>query len=518
MHISNWAERTPTVAAIRMASTGEERTFLELEHASNRGAQLLRRLGLEREDAFAIWSGNSPQFLEIAWAMQRSGLYMTPIAAKLNAQEAAYIINDSGARVVVVDASIGPAALELARSAAALCPKVEAFFSVRGPLPGMEDWEAATAAMPQTPIADQSCGRQMIYSSGTTGKPKGVRQPLPTEAYDADGAYETFHRAIFKPEPGSVFLASAPLYHSGPLAMVMAELRLGATVLVCEKFDAEAVLAAIQNNRVERGQFVPTMFVRMLKLPLETRARYDVSSLRLAIHSAAPCPVDVKRGMIEWWGPVLFEIYGGTENAGSTMIDSHEWLKKPGSVGRVMQGKLHICAEDGAELGPNETGLIYFEGRATFSYLNDAEKTRGSRHPLHLDWATFGDIGRVDDDGYLFLSDRQSFMIICGGVNIYPQEAENALALHPAVADVAVFGVPDPDMGEQVKAVVQPVDWAAAGAGLEAELIAYCRSRLASLKCPKSVEFARELPRDPTGKMMKRLLRDRYWQAEPQPG
>jgi acyl-CoA synthetase (AMP-forming)/AMP-acid ligase II len=298
--------------------------------------------------------------------------------------------------------------------------------------------------------------------------------------------------------------------------MVMAEMRLGATVLVFEKFDAEAVLAAIEKHRVQRGQLVPTMFTRMLKLPPEVRARYDVSSLRLAIHSAAPCPIEVKQAMIDWWGPVLFEIYGGTENAGSTMIDSHEWLKKPGSVGRCMQGKLRICGEDGAELDPNETGVIYFEGGATFSYLNDPEKTRQARHPQHPDWATFGDIGRVDEDGYLFLSDRRSFMIICGGVNIYPQEAENVLALHPDVADVAVFGVPDPDMGEQVKAAVQPADWAKAGPKLEAELIAYCRARLASLKCPKSVDFERELPRDATGKMQKRQLRDRYWLARPQ--
>jgi acyl-coenzyme A synthetase/AMP-(fatty) acid ligase len=518
MHISHWAERTPDAVAIRMAGSGETRTFVELEHGSNRAAHLLRELGLKRGDVFALWSSNNPQFMEIAWAMQRAGLVMTPIAAKLHASEAAYIINDSGARVVIVDASIGGAAQELAREARALCPTVETFFSIRGELPGLASWEAAAASMPATPIADQSCGRQMIYSSGTTGKPKGVRQPLPTEAFDADGGYEVFHRTMFKPEPGTVFAATAPLYHSGPLAMVMAEMRLGATVLIFEKFDAEAVLAAIQRHRVQRGQYVPTMFTRMLKLPPDVRARYDVSSVRLAIHSAAPCPIEVKQAMIDWWGPVLFEIYGGTENAGSTMIDSHEWLKKPGSVGRGMQGKVHICDENGAELGPNETGLIYFEGGSTFSYLNDPEKTRQARHPRHPDWATFGDIGRVDEDGYLFLSDRRAFMIICGGVNIYPQEAENVLALHPEVADVAVFGVPDPDMGEQVKAAVQPADWAKAGPSLEAELIAYCRTRLASLKCPKSIDFERELPRDAAGKMMKRQLRDRYWQAQPHSG
>jgi acyl-CoA synthetase (AMP-forming)/AMP-acid ligase II len=253
------------------------------------------------------------------------------------------------------------------------------------------------------------------------------------------------------------------------------------------------------------------MFTRMLKLPDAVRAGYDISSIEVAIHSAAPCPVEVKQAMIDWWGPVLFEIYGGTENAGSTMIDSHEWLKKPGSVGRFGQGAIHICSEAGDELPVGETGLIYFEGGSDFSYYNDPQKTRDARNPAHPTWATFGDIGRVDEDGYLYLSDRRAFMIICGGVNIYPQEAENVLTLHPAVADVAVFGIPDADMGEQVKAVVQPTDGSQAGPRLEAELIAYCRSKLAPLKCPKSIDFEGELPRDPTGKMLKKQLRDRYW-------
>jgi acyl-coenzyme A synthetase/AMP-(fatty) acid ligase len=498
-----------------MAGSGETLTFDELERASNRGAHLLRQLGLQRGDAFALWSTNNPRFLEIVFSMQRSGLYLTPIASKLKPAEAAYIVGDSGARVLIVDAGIGPAAEELARNAAALCPKVEAFFSIRGDLPGFRRWEEATAAAPETPIADQSGGATMIYSSGTTGKPKGVRQPLPTEPFDEENFYHKFHRAIFSTEPGTTFMVTAPLYHTGPLTMAMADLRMGGDVLVFEKFDAEKVLEAIETHEVRRAQFVPTMFTRMLKLPDEVRGRYDVSSMKAAMHSAAPCPVEVKRAMIEWWGPVLYEIYGGTENAGSTLIDSHAWLAKPGSVGRMMQGKVHVCAEDGTELGPNETGLLYFEGGTNFSYLNDPDKTRDSRHPTQLHWATFGDIGRVDEDGYIFLSDRRAFMIICGGVNIYPQEAENLLTLHPKVADVAVFGVPDPDMGEQVKAVVQPADWSQAGPELEAELIAYCRGQLASLKCPKSIDFERELPRDPTGKMMKRELRDRYWQKAP---
>jgi len=515
MFVDHWARETPDRVAIQMAGSGEAVTFAELEQASNRGAHLMRQLGLTRGDVFAVWSGNNPRYLEIAITMQRSGLYMCPIAAKLTAPEAAYIVQDSGARVLIIDASIGAPAEEMARNTRALCPNVERIFAIRGDLPGVRRWETEISARPATPIADQSLGQTMIYSSGTTGKPKGVHRPLSDNPHDGEDGLQLMHRHLFKSTPGTTFLATAPLYHSGPLHFVLAELKLGATVLVLEKFDAERVLAGIEQHRVARGQFVPTMFTRMLKLPEEVRGRYDLSSLQLALHSAAPCPVEVKRGMIDWWGPVLVEIYGGTENAGSTMIDSHEWLRKPGSVGKSTLGVIHVCSEDGRERPPGETGLIYFEGNAGFDYLNDDAKTRDSRHPDHPTWATFGDIGHVDEDGYLFLSDRRAFMIICGGVNIYPQEAENALTLHPKVADVAVFGVPDSDMGEQVKAVVQPAEGAEQGPDLEAELIAWCKSQLASLKCPRSIDFADSLPRDPTGKMLKKQLRDSYWQAVP---
>jgi long-chain acyl-CoA synthetase len=514
MHISEWAARTPDAPAIIMAGTGERVTFAELEAAANRGAQLLRRHGLTRGDSFALWSGNNPRFLETVWAMQRSGLYLTPVQAKLKPPEAAYVIDDCNARLLIIDAGIGPGAEELARRVRELCPKVETVYALRGDIPGVPRWEAATAAMPAALIDDPSTGQVMIYSSGTTGRPKGVRMPLSNDAWNAAGAYAPFHKQMYGTEPGTVFLATAPLYHTGPLNFVLGEQRLGATTVVFEKFDAEAVLAAIQDYKVERAQFVPTMFTRMLKLPAGVRARYDHSNFKVAIHSAAPCPVDAKKQMIDWWGPILIEVYGGTEGAGATYINSHEWLKKPGSVGRSVDGRIHICSEAGEDLPLGETGVIYFEGGAkNFSYFNDPEKTKGVGHPIHPDWATFGDIGRIDEDGYLFLSDRRAFMIIAGGVNIYPQEAENLLVMHPEVTDVAVFGVPDPDMGEQVKAVVQPVDWSRAGQQFEAELIAYCRANLATLKCPKTIDFERELPRDPTGKMMKRELRARYWET-----
>jgi long-chain acyl-CoA synthetase len=510
MHIKDWAQRIPQTPALIMAGSGETVTFLEMDQASNRGAHLLRSLGLKRGDAFALWSTNNARFHEITWAMQRSGLYMTPIASRLNANEAAYILSDCQARVLIVDAGVA-AAEDLVRQAATLCPAVEKIYAICGNLPGIERWEVATASMPVTPIEDQSAGRPMIYSSGTTGRPKGVRMPLPETPFDSPpfAMYVDAHPIT----PGSVFIATAPMYHVGTLLMTLAEQQFGATIVLLEKFDAEKLLAAIEKYHAVRSQFVPTMFSRLLKLPKEVRERYDVSSLELAIHSAAPCPVEVKRQMIEWWGPVLFDIYGGTENAGATVIDSHEWLKKPGSVGRGYRSTIHICSEAGDELPVGETGLIYFDGGSDFSYFNDPEKTKDARNPSHPTWRTFGDIGHVDEDGYLFLSDRRAFMIISGGVNIYPQEAENALVLHPDVQDVAVFGIPDSDMGEQVKAVVQPADWSKAGPALEAELIAYCKSQLASLKCPKTIDFEQTLPRDITGKMMKKDLRERYWKA-----
>ena len=511
-HPGHWALLQPDTPAVIMAGSGETVSFAELETASNQSAHLLRHLGLNRGDTFALWSGNNARFLEIAWAMKCAGLYMVAIPSKLHADEAAYMINDSASSVVIVDASLAHAAALLERMQA-LCPGVEHCFTVRGDMPGIARWESALQAMPSQLISDPSPGQAMMYSSGTTGKPKGVRQPLPEGAFDMPHAFAPLMAQRYRSQPGTLFVSSAPLYHSGPLAMALAEQSLGATVLLFETFEPEAMLRAIERHRPQRGQFVPTMFIRLLKLPEAVRESYDVSSLEVAIHSAAPCPVETKRAMIAWWGPILEEIYGGTENAGSTMISSEEWLRKPGSVGRYARGSLRICDEAGELLPAGATGTIYFDTGARFEYLNDPEKTQNARHPRHPTWATFGDIGHLDEDGYLFLSDRKAFMIIAGGVNIYPQEAENVLLTHPAVADAAVFGVPDDDMGEQVKAVVQPVDWHAAGLALEAELIAYCRSKLASLKCPKSIDFVEQLPRDDAGKLAKRALRDHYWPA-----
>jgi acyl-CoA synthetase (AMP-forming)/AMP-acid ligase II len=290
-------------------------------------------------------------------------------------------------------------------------------------------------------------------------------------------------------------------------------------VVAREGFVAARALALIERHGVTHGQFVPTMFVRMLKLPEEERRRHDVSSLRVAVHAAAPCPVPVKEQMIAWWGPVLVEYYAGTEGNGVTFIRSEEWLEHRGSVGRSLGAPLHICDEAGEELPVGETGLVYFDSPdgLPFEYHNDPDKTRGTLNPRHASWSTLGDVGHLDEDGYLYLTDRQAYMIISGGVNIYPQEIENVLVMHPAVVDVAVFGVPDDDMGEQVKAVVQPAPGSEtggeAGAELERRLVAYCREHLAAVKCPKSIDFAAELPRLPTGKLYKRLLRDPYWEG-----
>ena len=353
----------------------------------------------------------------------------------------------------------------------------------------------------------------MLYSSGTTGRPKGVRSELPdTSDIAAETPIMSVARDLYGVTGDSIYLCPAPLYHSAPLRFCMMIQRFGGTVVVMQKFEPESALAAIEKYRITISQWVPTHFVRMLKLPEEARIRHDLSSLTMAIHAAAPCPVPVKQAMIDWWGPILVEYYAGTEGNGMTMIRSEEWLKKPGSVGRAALGTLHICGEDGEPLATGEEGTIYFEGGSAFEYYNDPAKTAESKNSRG--WTTLGDVGRLDEDGYLFLTDRKSFMIISGGVNIYPQEIENLLVTHPKVADVAVVGAPDAEMGEQVVAVIQPLDWADAHDGFAAELAAWTRERLSGVKTPRRFEFMQELPRHPTGKLYKRLIRDSFWGKE----
>jgi len=404
---------------------------------------------------------------------------------------------------------------EVARQIAEAAPEIDVRLAFGGEVEGYADFEAALAAASPVPFEHQPAGLDMLYSSGTTGRPKGVRVPLPDRQVTEPGdMLVAVFGQIYGFGPETVYLSPAPLYHAAPLRFGGIVHATGGTVVIMPRFEPEQALADIERFRVTHSQWVPTMFVRMLKLPEEVRARYDVSSMRVAIHAAAPCPVEVKRRMIEWWGPILQEYYAATEAAGVTLISSEEWLERPGSVGRAGLGILHVCdeaSEDQEELPVGEVGLVYFErDEMPFAYNNDPQKTREAQHPHHDNWATTGDIGRLDEDGYLYLTDRRAFMIISGGANIYPQEVENALTLHPKVLDVAVIGIPDDDMGEQVKAVVQPAEGVVPGPELERELIDYVRERIAHYKAPRSVDFVDSLPRTPTGKLVKRTIREGY--------
>jgi acyl-CoA synthetase (AMP-forming)/AMP-acid ligase II len=506
MHPAQIAQTMPDKPAIVMAATGEKLTFRELDQRSNQGAQLFRKLGLGAGDGIAIFMENELRFLEICWAAQRAGLYFTCVSSRLTGGEVEYIVKDCGAKVFIAGNSLANVASEVA-------PRVDSVkrYMVGGTVAGFESYEAATDSMPQTPIADETAGASMLYSSGTTGRPKGVRQPLSGQPLDAPSPLLGVVTMLYGINDQSIYLSPAPLYHAAPLGYSMTAHRLGATVVVMEYFDAEEALKAIERHRITASQFVPTMFVRMLKLPDEVRTHYDLSSLKAAIHAAAPCPIEVKRKMIEWWGPILFEYYAGTEGNGMCYVNSVDWLKHPGTVGKSLLSPVHICDDNGNEVPVGEEGTIYFASAAQFVYHNDPKKTKESRHPQFPEWSTLGDVGKLDSEGYLYLTDRKAFMIISGGVNIYPQEAENLIITHARVADVAIIGVPNEDFGEEVKAVVQPMDWKDATPEFAAELMAWCRERLSPIKCPRSVDFERELPRHPTGKLYKRLIRDRYW-------
>jgi len=507
MYPGTHAATAPDKPAVIMADSGVTVTYAELDENSARLAAALHQLGLRAGDVVAVLSDNAPEAFEIYWAAIRSGLYVTFVNWHLSADEAAYIVRDSGARVVIASAGVA----ELGSQVAELVPEVQQRFVFGGLIDGFASYaELLRQAGPR--LKDQPRGSEMLYSSGTTGRPKGIKPRLLPIQVDEPGDSITgllAHGFAFTDQ--DVYLSPAPVYHAAPLKWCAGVQSLGGTVVVMARFDAEASLAAIERFRVTALQMVPTMFVRLLQLPEEIRAEYDTSSLRLAVHAAAPCPPEVKDAMIEWWGPILTEYYGATEGHGITLINTPEWRTKRGSVGKAALGVIHICDDDGAEVSTGQPGVIYFErDTPAFIYHNDPEKTSESRHPSHDNWATVGDVGYVDDDGYLFLTDRKAFMIISGGVNIYPQEVENVLALHPKVFDVAVIGVPHPEMGQEVKAVVQLRDRARASDELASEIIDYVRERLAHFKAPRSVDFIDELPRSATGKLVKRKLQERY--------
>jgi len=505
------AESKPDAIALIDAATGLSISYADLEARANRAAHALRRLGMRNGDAIAMCCDNRPEFLDIYWAAQRAGLVLVAVSSRLKASEIAYIVNDSSSRVLLIASALA----ETARGMTAIeheMPGLETIVAI-GAIDDLATWDSLCAAEPGTPIADEQIGGRMAYSSGTTGRPKGILYPSvagsPIQQLPAARAFG----ALYGLDEQTVYLSPAPLYHASPMAFVTAVQALGGTVVMMRKFDAEGFLDAVDHWCVTAVQVVPTMFIRLLKLPAEVRARYTLSSLKTVVHAAAPCPIPVKRAMIEWMGPIVEEFYAGSEGNGHVTITSEEWLRKPGSVGRAIIGEIRICADDGFELPVGQIGTVFFSGGRSFAYHNDDAKTASSRNPIHPDWSTMGDVGRLDEDGYLFLADRKDFMIISGGVNVYPQEVENLLVTHPAVADVAVFGVPNADFGEEVKAVVQPTDWSQASDALAQDLIAWCKARLAEFKCPRSIDFDPALPREDTGKLFKREIRARYWPA-----
>jgi long-chain acyl-CoA synthetase len=505
-HPSIHARTQPNKIAYQMAGTGKAITYRELDELSNQGAQLFRSLGLKAGDHVAFLMENRLAFMEICWAAQRAGLYYTAISRYLAADEIAYIVSDCGAKIFITTPKCADKVQGLIKG-----EKGEPlFFMVDEPEPGFRSWDKETGAQPVTPIADQVAGYDMLYSSGTTGRPKGIKRESENNPIELPNALLKILCAdMCGMSSESVYLSPAPLYHAAPLRFNMMAIILGGTSIIMESFDAEEFLKLIDKHKVTQSQLVPTMFVRMLKLPVEVRNRYSVASLKGAIHAAAPCPVDVKARMIEWWGPILIEYYAGSEGNGVTVSNSQQWLTHRGTVGRAVVGKLRILDENDQEVPTGQIGTVYFADGPVFAYHNDPEKTKKAYNAKG--WSTLGDVGYLDAEGFLYLTDRKSYMIISGGVNIYPQETEDVLITHPDVADVAVFGVPNEEMGEEVKAVVQPHDMAKAGKDFEAQLIVFCRKHLSPIKCPKSIDFEAELPRTPTGKLVKRHLRDRYW-------
>lgn len=502
---SRFAREEPNRLAYVICETGEQVTYGELETRSNQWAHLFRQRGFSPEDHIVILMENNREFFEVCFGADRTGLYYTTVSTRLGADEIAYITLDCAAKGFITSAAMSEIASQVVEAASG----VEHRWVLRTELAGFEKAEDLLDQLPVTPIDDEVQGSDMLYSSGTTGRPKGVKWPMPGIKPGEMTMLVELLGKLYGYSRDTRYLSPAPLYHAAPLRHSMTVLRLGGTVFVMQRFDSERALSIIEREQINCAQWVPTMFVRMLKLAPEVRLRYDVSSLQTALHAAAPCPIEIKRQMIEWWGPIIHEYYAGTENNGFCAIDTASWLAHPGSVGQAVLGELHICDEAGEEVAVGETGTVYFANGHQFSYHNDPQKTADARNAKG--WSTLGDVGRVDAEGYLYLVDRKAFMIISGGVNIYPQEAENRLIEHPDVMDVAVFGVPDEEMGEAVKAVVQLRDGAAAGEALETELIVFCKDALASFKCPRSIDFEPELPRHPTGKLYKRLLRDRYW-------
>ncbi|MGK2867849.1 MAG: fatty-acid--CoA ligase FadD4 [Mycobacterium sp.] len=504
MQIRETAIATPDKPAVIMYPSGTVVTFGEMEARANQLAHYFREHGLVEGDAVAILIENNEHMHTVMWAARRSGLYYVPINTHLTAAEAAYIVDNSAAKAIVGSEALRPVLEGLAEH---LPNGLPAVLLSSGDVDGWAKYPDAVADMPTTPIEDEWDGDLLQYSSGTTGRPKGIKRDLPhLPPSETPGLMAAL--VSFWMNPETIYLSPAPLYHTAPSVWSMQAQAGGITTVVLEKFSPEGALDAIAKYGVTHGQFVPVMFTRMLKLPEQVRLSYDVSSLQRVMHAAAPCPVEIKKQMIDWWGPIVDEYYASSEAIGATLISADEWLAHPGSVGKAMTGVVHILDEEGNEVPAGRHGEIFFEGGADFEYLNDSAKTASSRDSHG--WKTVGDIGYLDEDGYLYLTDRRHHMIISGGVNIYPQEAENMLVIHPKVMDAAVFGIPDEEMGQTVKGVVQTVDPADATPDFADELLAWLRDQLSHYKCPRSISFKAQLPRTDTGKLYKQELIARY--------
>ncbi len=505
LHTRYFARQNPDKPAYIMAKSGEVVTRGQLEERTNQCCQYFRDIGLQSSDRVAVLMENNSRYLEVIKAAVVSGLFYVPISSHFKISEIEYILNDSESVLLITSKAMEEIASELIERA----PNIKHRLMIDGEIPGYDSYEKTVAKYSIEPIPECNEGRDMLYSSGTTGKPKGVVVTVDDIPFGEINPSVKALMDITGLNEDTVYLSPAPLYHAAPLRFCLWTMTAGGTVVVMDRFDAEEAPALIEKYKVTTSQWVPTMFIRMLKLPENIRKQYDLSSQKMVIHAAAPCPVSVKEQMIDWWGPIIFEYYSGTEGNTFTAIFSNEWLTHKGSVGKCFVGKIHILDEEENEVPVGTSGQIYVEGGNTFEYHKDKEKT--SKAMSRQGWNSIGDIGYVDEEGYLYLTDRKANMIISGGVNIYPQEAENALSVHPKVYDVAVFGVPNPEFGEEVKAVVQPVSMDEAGPDLENELIEYCRENLSTIKCPKTVDFRAELPRTPTGKLLKRLIKEEYW-------
>lgn len=513
MFPGHYAAQDPDRPAIIHAESGHVTSYGELHRRAIQLSNVLRAAGVQPGDHVALCMENHPRYLEVIWGCHYAGSVYTACSSRLTKNELTYIINDCAAKVFITSKYKADQALEIAGD----IPNVTTRLMLDGTVDGYDSFEDVVDSASTVELENMVDGTDMLYSSGTTGMPKGVARVFPgTPLGTGAGLGTPLTSGLYKFREDMRYLSPAPLYHAAPLRFNMSVHTHGGATVVMEHFDAERYLEFVEKYRITHSQVVPTMFIRMLKLDDAVRLKYDVSSLEVVIHAAAPCPVETKRAMIEWWGPIIHEYYAGTEGNGFVYCNSEMWLAHPGTVGMPLTAAVHILDEEGNELPVGESGTVFFDGGNTFEYHNDPEKTLSSRDPKGRGWTTLGDVGYLDADGFLYLTDRKAFMIISGGVNIYPQESENVLVNHPKVIDVAVFGVPNEDFGEEVKAVVQPREMPASdeeAKSLEKELIAFCRSQLADVKCPRSIDFRPDLPRHPTGKLYKRLLKDEYWKA-----